>query len=99
MRSQMKFLALLSLNVFLCSVCYAATITGKVKGVDGTPFQGAFVEAQNAKSKITVIVLSDSQGRYRVEGWWGGNLAAEKTFEIKRSITSFAAKTVNGPAV
>jgi virginiamycin B lyase len=37
-----------------------------VNGPDGAPFQGAFVEAQNAKTKITVIVLSDSQGRYRI---------------------------------
>ena len=35
--------------------------------MDGAPFQGAFVQAQNAKTKITVNVLSDSQGRYRVE--------------------------------
>ena len=31
------------------------------------PFQGAFVEAQNTKSRITVIVLSDSHGHYRIE--------------------------------
>src|SRR5882762_11430157 len=66
MRSQTKFLALLSLIVFLGSACYGATVTGTVKGVDGAPFQGAFVEAQNSKSRINVIVLSDSQGRYRI---------------------------------
>src|SRR6202167_780900 len=66
MRSQSKFLALIVLIVFLGSVCYGATITGTVKGVDGAPFQGAFVQAQNTKTKITVIVLSDGQGRYRI---------------------------------
>src|SRR5437879_126113 len=66
MRSQTKILALSSLILFLASVCYGATITGTVKVVDGTPFQGAFVEARNVKTKITVIVLSDSQGRYRI---------------------------------
>jgi hypothetical protein len=66
MRVQTKVFALLSVIVFLSSVCYGATITGTVKGADGAPFQGAFVEAQNAKTRITVIVLSDSQGRYRI---------------------------------
>src|SRR6267143_5308433 len=66
MRLHTKVLALLSSVVFLGSACYGATITGTVKGADGAPFQGSFVEAQNAKSKITVIVLSDTQGRYRI---------------------------------
>jgi len=66
MRLLGKTLALMSLIVFFGLDCYGATISGTVKGVDGAPFQGAFVEAQNAKSKITVIVLSDSQGRYRI---------------------------------
>jgi streptogramin lyase/cytochrome c5 len=59
-------LLLIGLIVFLSSACYGATITGTVNGADGAPFQGAFVEAQNAKNKITVIVLSDSLGRYRI---------------------------------
>ncbi len=63
---QSKILALLGLIVFLASASYGATISGTVNGADGAPFQGAFVEARNAKSKITVIVLSDSQGRYRI---------------------------------
>jgi len=45
----------------------AATITGIVTGPDGKPFRGAFVQARNLKTKITVSVLSDSAGRYRVE--------------------------------
>src|SRR6266851_821419 len=66
MGSQTKFLALLGLTLFLGPVCYSATLTGTVNGADGAPFQGAFVEAQNAKTRITVIVLSNSQGRYRI---------------------------------
>ena len=31
------------------------------------PFKGAFVEAQNAGNKISVSVLSDKDGRYRIE--------------------------------
>jgi virginiamycin B lyase len=67
MRPQLRLLALMSAVVLLASVCHSATITGTVKGVDGAPFQGAFVQAQNTKTKITVNVLSDGQGRYRIE--------------------------------
>ena len=67
MRSKPTLFSLLGLLVLLGSACYGATIAGTVKGVDGAPFQGAFVEAQNTKTKITVIVLSDSQGHYRIE--------------------------------
>ncbi len=73
MQSRTKVLALLSLIALLGSACYGATITGTVKGVDGAPFQGAFVEAQNAKTKITVIVPSDNQGRYHVENLPAGD--------------------------
>ena len=45
----------------------AATITGTVTGPDGKPFRGAFVQARNLKTKITVSVLSDNTGKYRVE--------------------------------
>ena len=67
MKSQLRVLALFSTLILLGSVCHSATITGTVKGVDGAPFQGAFVMAANTKTKITVNVLSDSQGRYRME--------------------------------
>src|SRR5215469_14623658 len=45
----------------------AATISGTVTGPDGQPFRGAFVQARNLKTKITVSVLSDNAGKYRVE--------------------------------
>lgn len=61
-----RFVAAIGLVVFACAGGRAATIAGKVNGADGAPFQGAFVEAQNSKTKITVIVLSDSAGRYRI---------------------------------
>ena len=44
-----------------------ATISGVVKDPAGAPFRGAFVHAQNVQSKITVNVLSDNQGRYRIQ--------------------------------
>jgi len=73
MRLQTKVSALLSVIVFISSACYGASVTGTVKGADGAPFEGAFVEAQNAKSRITVIVLSDAQGRYRIPGLAAGD--------------------------
>src|SRR5436853_1692516 len=61
-------IALAILGSFALSTCLAdaASITGTVKGPDGQAFRGAFVQARNAKTKITVSVLSDNQGNYRV---------------------------------
>ena len=57
--------------VLLCaSLAYGATnatISGVVKDPAGAPFRGAFVRAQNLKSKITVNVLSNNQGRYQIQ--------------------------------
>jgi len=50
------------------SLCYGATVTGTVKSPDGQPFAGAFVQAQNTKTRITTIAVSDSQGHYRADG-------------------------------
>ena len=50
----------------------AATISGTVTSPDGQPFRGAFVQARNLKTKITVSVLSDNAGRYRVENLLAG---------------------------
>ena len=72
MRRATKFLTLVSLFVLLSSLVHAATVTGSVKGTDGTPFEGAFVQAINAKTHITVSVLSDKQGRYRIENLSAG---------------------------
>src|ERR1700736_2048262 len=48
------------------SFAYAAEVTGTVKGPDGAPFQGAFVQVRNAKTRITVSVLSRKDGQYRI---------------------------------
>jgi virginiamycin B lyase len=48
------------------SLADAATITGTVTGPDGAPFRGAFVQARNAATHITVSVLSNAQGHYLV---------------------------------
>jgi|HubBroStandDraft_6_1064221.scaffolds.fasta_scaffold116196_1 virginiamycin B lyase len=62
-----KILSLFSLAMLYACVVSAATggtISGVVKGPDGAPFRAAFVRAQNTKSKVTFMVLSDNQGRY-----------------------------------
>ena len=79
MHRRSKIQTLVGSIALLGSACYGATITGRVKGVDGAPFPGAFVEARNTKTKITVIVLSDSQGRYRIPDLPAG----EYTVQIK----------------
>ena len=67
MRRIPQLLAITIAMIFLVTVARGATVTGTVKGPDGTPFKGAFVSAQNAKTKITVNVLSHKDGSYRVE--------------------------------
>src|SRR5262247_2795488 len=79
--------------VIAVSTADAATITGMVKGPDGQPFRGAFVQARNAKTKITVNVLSDNQGRYRVE-----NLAAGD-YRLQIRAPGYQADTINGMAL
>src|SRR5580692_13162121 len=54
------------LAVTTASLAPAATITGTVTGPDGAPFRGAFVQARNAATHITVSVLSNPQGHYLV---------------------------------
>src|ERR1700676_4830556 len=67
MRRIPKILASVGAMIFLAAFAHGATITGTVKGPDGAPFKGAFVQAQNTKTKITVNVLSHRDGAYRVE--------------------------------
>ena len=57
----------LVLFLAVAPVSYGATVSGTVKGPDGAPFEGAFVQAQNINTKITVMALSGLQGRYRIE--------------------------------
>jgi virginiamycin B lyase len=61
----------------------SGTISGTVKGPDGSPFKGAFVRAQNKKSKVTVSVLSDKQGGYRIQ-----NLTAGK-YEVRATAVGY----------
>src|SRR5271169_3942642 len=67
MRPQSRFLVFLSFAVFFAASCYGATVSGTVKGPDGAAVEGAFIQAQNTKTKMSFFVLSDRQGHYRVD--------------------------------
>src|SRR5215467_3530469 len=71
----------------------AATITGTVTGPDGKPFRGAFVQARNLKTKITVSVLSDSAGQYRIEDLPAGE------YRLQMRAIGFKADPKSGIAV
>ena len=67
-----------------------ASVSGTVKGPSGAPFRGAFVQAQNTQSKISVDVLSDDQGRYRI-----ANLAPGE-YVLRVSATGYKADPHSG---
>ena len=69
--------------ILLASVAYGASdgrISGTVKDPQGAPLKGAFVRARSAsRSKITVSVLSDKQGRYHFENLPPGGYQVQAT--------------------
>ena len=69
----LKISGLVGAVALISSLAFGATITGKVTGPDGAPFRAAFVQARNAKTHVTVIVLSGNDGTYRVENLPAGN--------------------------
>ena len=65
---QVKKILGIAIAIFvLAAFTHAATITGTVKSPDGTPFEDAFVQAQNTKTRMTFMGVSDAQGQYRIE--------------------------------
>ena len=60
------------LGIVLCLAPLAhgagGALSGNVKDPSGAPFKGAFVNARNAQTTLTMHVLSDRQGNYRMEG-------------------------------
>jgi len=72
MRPRAWGIALTCFGVCFGLTSHAATLTGAVKGPDGAGFRSAFVRAQNIKTKITVAVLSDAAGRYRIDDLQAG---------------------------
>ena len=65
----MKAAASILFASILASAAFGAggTLTGTVKDPAGAPFKGAFVRLRNERNKVTISVLSDSQGRYRAQ--------------------------------
>jgi virginiamycin B lyase len=75
---------------------YAApggNISGIVKSQDGSPFRAAFVRAQNTKTKMLMMVLSDNQGRYSTE-----NLPAG-TYEVWATATGYKSDPARLPDI
>src|SRR6266404_3113437 len=66
MRLLKNFATSVIVLLWVASFASGAEVTGTVKGPDGAPFQGAFVQARNIKTKITVSVLSRKDGQYRI---------------------------------
>ena len=62
-----KLFSALSSFVLFAGIAYGGTISGVVKSPDGAPFEGAFVQAQNTKSHISVYVLSQPDGHYEID--------------------------------
>ena len=53
--------------LWITPLSHAGTITGTVLGPDGEPYRGAFISAQNLKTKISTMVLSQKDGRYHID--------------------------------
>jgi virginiamycin B lyase len=84
------WLSALLVGPLLASTAHGATVTGTVKGPDGAAFRGAFIQAQHAATKVTTSVLSDKDGRYRIE-----NLAAG-SYQLRVRAIGYDANPRNG---
>jgi len=84
MRAAASLIGLLT-AILLSSAATGATLTGTVKGPDGAPFRGAFVQAQDAATSILTSVLTDRAGQYRIP-----NLAAG-TYQLSVRAVGFRA--------
>src|SRR5580704_13263139 len=92
-RSMNRFWSALGLVILCGALAHAATdatISGVVKDPAGAPFRGAFVRVQNVQSKISVDVMSDNQGRYRIQ-----NLAPGE-YQIRVSATGYKSEPRSG---
>ena len=75
------------------------SISGTVKDSFGTPFKGTFVRVRNEKTKITVDVLSDKQGRYRAQNLPSGEYLIRATAIGYRDDTRSGVKVADGGSV
>jgi Carboxypeptidase regulatory-like domain len=73
MNTSNSLLTFMALAACSSSVGLAATISGSAKDPAGAPLEGVFVQAQNTKTHMTYIVLSDSVGTYRLQNLPSGD--------------------------
>lgn len=90
MRLFRKTVVLLAFVFSVASVAFGATVTGTVKGPDGAPFEGAFVQARNSKTKITVNVLSRKGGQYRIPNLPAGD------YDLRIRVIGYQAQPQSG---
>src|SRR5438445_2937385 len=90
MRTFRSFTALLALIATSSLSARAATVTGVVKGPDGAPYMGAFVQAKNQQNNMLCSVLSDKQGTYRIEKLPAG------TYQIQIRAVGYKAEPRSG---
>lgn len=87
MRLPLRVAGFFLLSSIFCAAAFAGSIAGSVKGPDGAAIKGAFVRALNPKTKITVNILSDRNGAYRIQ-----NLAAAE-YRITATAPGFKTET------
>src|SRR5450755_2917297 len=90
MNPRNAFLTLMTLIAFGGSVSHGATLGGTVKGPEGAPLEGVFVQAQNKKINTTFMVLSDSHGHYRLEKLPAGD------YKLSTKITGYLGDPLTG---
>jgi virginiamycin B lyase len=73
MKPASRFASVLFLTFCAGAFAHAASVSGSVKSPDGSPFRGAFVQAQNTSTRVLVSVLTGTDGRYRIENLPAGN--------------------------
>jgi virginiamycin B lyase len=100
MRPFLQRAALAALVLSLAPMAHGGTISGTVKGPDGKPFKGAFIEAQDTDTRIMTAVLSDKDGHYRIENLPEGEFrlmvrAVGYRFEPRTGIQLAAAQNAN----
>src|ERR1700737_3165648 len=59
------------------------SISGAITGPDGAAFRAAFIRAQNVKTRMTMMVLSDNLGKYSTDKLPAG------TYEIWATTTGY----------
>ena len=56
------------LGVLAMPTALASVLSGSVKGPDGAAVANAFVTASDASRKMSITVLTDAAGKYRIDG-------------------------------